>query len=376
MHFALTEEQVELTHTVRALVARRAGTLDLRAAIETEHGYDAELWQTLCEQIGVAALAIPEEYGGAGFSSFETHLVLEELGAPLTPSPLLGSGVLATQAVLRSRNTEAAERILPGLASGDSVAALAWADADGRLRPDTATVVATGSGDALTLDGAAGLVLDGAAADLLLVIARTDAGIGLFEVDPAATGVTREPTPALDSTLRFATVRFDGAAATAISTDYADALPALYAIGATAVTALQTGGARRALELTVAYLKEREQFGRPLASFQALKHRCADLVVETETSVSMSWSAAWAIAQADLSDWSGEAADEAVRQASSAKAWCSEAFSRVTGEMIQLHGGIAITWEHDAHLYFKRAHACAQLFGRAAEHRRTVQVRL
>ncbi|WP_300683494.1 acyl-CoA dehydrogenase family protein [Nocardioides sp.] len=376
MHFALTEEQIELASTVRALVARRAGTVDVRAAIVTEAGYDTELWSTLCEQIGVAALAIPEEYGGAGFSSFETHVVLEELGATLTPTPLLGSGVIATQALLRSGNAAACERILPDLASGESTAALAWASADGELRPDGAAVTATGSADAWTLSGAAGLVLEGAAADVLLVIADTGAGIGLFEVAPDAAGVTREVTPALDPTLRFATIRFENAAATPISTDYAGALAALYAIGATAVTALQTGGARRALELTVAYLKEREQFGRPLASFQALKHRAADLVVDTETSVSMSWSAAWAIAQADLSDWAPTEAAEAVRQAGLAKAWCSDAFSHVTSEMIQLHGGIAITWEHDAHLYFKRAHACAQLFGRAAEHRRSIKVQL
>ncbi|MCD4524126.1 acyl-CoA dehydrogenase family protein [Nocardioides sp. cx-173] len=359
MRFALTQEQEELAAAVRGLVERRAGTLDLRAAAASERGYDQELWSTLASQIGVAALAVPEEYGGAGFGLFETHVVLEQLGAALTPSPLLGSGVLAAQAVLVAAGPDDCARLVPGLAEGTTIGALAWADPAGRWRTDGSDVTATEDGG-WTLTGTATLVLDGARADLLLAVADTGSGMGLFEVDPAAVGVTRTPTPALDLTLQLAEVRFEEAPATALSTDAGAALERLHAIAAVAVTALQVGGAQAALDRTVAHLQEREQFGRPLGSFQALKHRVADLLVAVETARSISWAGAWATSR-DTPDL--------LLKASLAKAWCSEAFSTVAAEAVQLHGGIAITWEHDAQLYLKRAHATAQLFGAAHEHR-------
>lgn len=357
MHFALTEEQQELVSIVRGLVERRAGNMDLRAACATDLGYDTELWQALCEQIGVAALAIPEEFGGAGFSSLETHLVLEELGASLTPSPLLGSGVLATQALLLSGG---GADILAELAGG-SVAALCWADANGHWRTDGNDLTATPEGDGWRLRGTSTLVLDAPHANVLLAIAATPSGVGLFHLPADADGVTIQVTPGLDQTLSLADVSFDALASAVVESGFDTHLPRLRAIAATAVSALQTGGAQRALDLTVAYLKERVQFGRPLGSFQALKHRCADLMVLTETARSMSWAAGWSAAY-DPSTLEHRAA--------LAKSWCGDAFNTVAGEMIQLHGGIAITWEHDAHLYFKRAHALGQLFGRGAEYRR------
>ncbi|MGW1003051.1 acyl-CoA dehydrogenase family protein [Streptomyces sp. NPDC002520] len=362
MYFGLTDEQRELVRTVRSLVTRRAGALDLRAVVAGDLGYDAELWRALCEEIGAASLAVPEAYGGAGFSSLETHLVLEELGSGLTPSPLLGSGVLATQALLLSGSSEACERLLPALAEGGSVAALCWADDGGRWPLDGSGVTAR-PGEPWQLDGRATLVLDGVGADLLIVVADTGTGPGLFEVRPGEPGTVVAATPGVDPTLRFAAVDFHGAPARVLAADASKVLPRLRALGAIATTALQTGAAQRALDLTVEYLKERVQFGRPLGSFQALKHRCADMLVAVETARSMSWAAAWSV---------DHAPDDIERQAALAKAWCSDAFHHVAAEMVQLHGGIAITWEHDAHLYFKRAHATAQLFGRAAEHRRAL----
>jgi alkylation response protein AidB-like acyl-CoA dehydrogenase len=358
MQFALTEEQQELVRTVRALVTRRAGSLDLRAAIATDAGYDEVLWSALCEQIGAAALAVPEDYGGAGFSYLESHLVLETLGATLTPTPLFGSGVLATQALLLSDANEACARLLPSLAQGQTTAALCWADVAGRWRTDAAPVIASSRE---RLDGTTTLVLDAVGADTLLVIAQRGQRVVLFEVSRDAPGVSVTPTPGVDATLRFATVSFDDVPATYLG-DLTDALARLYAVASIAVTALQVGAAQRALDRTVAYLKERKQFERPIGSFQSLKHRCADLLVLVETARSVSWAAAWSV-DADP--------DAIERLASLAKSWCSDAFDQVASEMIQLHGGIAITWEHDAQLYFKRAHATSQLFGRAAEHRRT-----
>ncbi|MCW2851603.1 MAG: acyl-CoA dehydrogenase [Nocardioides sp.] len=359
MRFAMSQEQEELGAAVRGLVERRAASVDVRAAAASQRGYDEELWATLSTQIGAAALAIPEEYGGAGFGLFETHVVLEQLGASLTPSPLLGSAVLAAQAILAAAGPDDCRRLLPGIAEGTTIAALAWADTRGRWRTDASDVRAT-EADGWTLTGTATLVLDGATADVLVVAADTGAGLGLFEVDPGAEGVTRTATPAVDITLQLAGVRLESAPATALSTDAAEALERVRAVATVAVTALQVGGAQAAMDRTVAYLKEREQFGRPLGSFQALKHRAADMLVAVETARSMSWAGAWA---------ASEDSPDLRLQASLAKAWCTDAFNAVAAEAVQLHGGIAITWEHDAQLYFKRAHATAQLFGAAHEHR-------
>jgi len=361
MLFALSPEQNELATTVRELLARRSGSEAVRAAAATGPGYDRGLWRILCEQIGAAGLAIPEEYGGHGFSLLETHVVLEQLGAALTPSPLLGSGVLAAQAVLRSGNPAACERLLPAIADGTAVAALAWADAAGRWRTDGCDVRAAGQ-EQRTLSGASTLVLNGADADVLLVVAETGGGrLGLFEVDPAHPGVRRIETPAMDTTLRLDRIEFYAVPAVLLAPDIADALAALHDVAAVAVTALQVGAAQRGLDMTVAYSKERVQFGRPIGSFQAVKHRLADLLVEVETARSVSWAAAWAAARNE---------PDLPRQASLAKAWCSEALNKVAAETVQLHGGIAITWEHDAQLLFKRAHAASQLFGQPHQHRR------
>lgn len=315
MEFALSEEQQQLAAAVSGLVAKKQG--DLPA------GFDAALWEQLCTQIGVAALAIPEEYDGAGFTSFETHVVLESLGASLTDTPLLSTAI-ATRALLLADNREANARLLPRLAEG-AVAAVQLGD---------------------------GPVLDADRADIVLAVRAGD----LVELTGADVG----PADTVDQTLHLASV--DGGEASLIAGDFpADRLRATAAI---ATTALQVGGAQRCLDDTVAYLKTRQQFGRPIGSFQALKHRAADLLVQVETARSISWAAG--AADASL------AADPADvrRMAGAAKSWCSEAFSLVAGEAIQLHGGIAITWEHDTQLYFKRAHALGQLFGRPHEFRR------
>jgi alkylation response protein AidB-like acyl-CoA dehydrogenase len=360
MPFVLSEEQNELSATVRNLLARRSDSGAVRGAVESAPGYDEGLWRTLCEQVGAAGLAIPEEYGGAGFTLFETHVVLEQLGAALTPSPLLGSGVLAAQAVLQSGNEAACERLLPGIAEGTLVAAVAWAGEDGRWHIDRCDVHATG-GDGWTLSGSATLVLDGATADVLLVVAMVGPSqIGLFEVDPADDRVRRTPTPAMDTTLRLARVEFDGVPGTPLALHAAGLLGTVHDIAAVAVTALQVGAAQRGLDMTVAYSKERVQFGRPIGSFQALKHRMADMLVEVETARSVSWAAAWSAARLE---------PELRERAALAKAWCSESLNKVAAETVQLHGGIAITWEHDAQMVFKRAHATSQLFGQPHEHR-------
>jgi len=342
----LTSEQRELAASVRALLAKRSDSAAVRRAVAADPGYDTALWTTLCDQIGVAALSIPEQYGGIGAGALETHVVLDELGRTLTPSPLLGSGVFAAQLLLALGDEDASQRLLPRIAAGE-VATVAWSDADGGWSAPSITA----SGDALS--GTAHYVLDGDVADILLVVAAAADGLAVYEVDPAA--AQRVHTPSLDLTRRLATVTLGATPGNRIGGDAASACDRALRAAVIGQTAEQAGAAARILELTVEYSKTRVQFGRPIGSFQALKHRMADLHVLVEAARSASYAAA-----AGLID------------ASVAKAYCSDAFFTVAGECIQLHGGIAITWEHDAHLYFKRAHSAAQLFGTTDHHVRSL----
>jgi alkylation response protein AidB-like acyl-CoA dehydrogenase len=354
MDFDLTAEQQELASMVRSLLAKRSDGPAVRKAIELDGGFDVELWSVLCAQVGAAALAIPDEHGGGGFSLFETHVVLEQLGAALTPSPLLGSGVLAAQALLLSGDKSQCSELLPEIAAGTTIASLVW---DWSLVSQPVTV------DGSLLTGTCERVLDGDIADVLLVVTAD----GLFRVDPGRSGVRRTHVRSMDQTLRFATVDLDGVEAASIGGGV-EWLPTLRDIACTAVSALQVGAMQRCLDLTVAYSRQREQFGRPIGSFQALKHRMADMFVDLETSRSVSWAAAWSAAQS-VDGLAARADEHLAERAALAKAWCSDALSRISGEAVQMHGGIAITWEHDIQLYFKRAHALSQLFGQPREHR-------
>jgi len=350
----LTGEQRDLRDAVRGLLARHRG----QAADPADGpGYDRALWQRLCGEIGVAGLAIPQRYGGAGAGPVETHLVMEELGRTLTPSPMLGSAVLAAQALLAAGDTAACQRLLPAIADGTAIAALAWTGEVGHWDPGQAAFDAT-SGHMLT--GEAHYVLDGDVAGVLLAAARTPDGAGLFEVDPRHPGVTRCAATTMDTARRLAVVRLDQVPGQPIG-DQAGCLALARArdLACIALTAEQVGAAQRALDLTVGYTKVRVQFGRPIGSFQALQHRMADLHVLVESARSLSYAAASAAAE--------DVADLGLR-AAAAKAYCSEALTRVAGQMIQLHGAIGITWEHEAHRYFKRAHGAGQLFGRPSEH--------
>ncbi|WP_110205401.1 acyl-CoA dehydrogenase family protein [Nocardioides daejeonensis] len=351
MHFGLTEEQQELAATVRTLLERRADSTSTRAATESATGFDADLWQTLCEQIGVAAFAIPEEYDGAGFSLFETGIVAESLGYALAAVPLISS-VVAAEALLGTGDAALCAELLPSIAGGE-VAALAWPGVTG---PAAAVPTVVAADDRLT--GTASRVLHGDRASVLLVVAEAADGAALYVVDP--TQATAVATPAMDTTLRFADLTFDGTPARRIGGDAKAALHRAHLAGTALVACLQVGGAQRALDMTVAYTGERVQFGRVIGSFQALKHRMADMLVEVETSRSIAWAATYAVAT--------EADDTEILVASAAS-HCGDAFMKVAGEAVQLHGGIGITWEHDISWVFKRAQALHQLFGLPHQHR-------
>ena len=343
---SLTEEQQDLRDAVRGLLA--AG------------GDERSLWRRLCGEVGVAGLAIPGRYGGAGAGPAETGVVMEELGRDLTSSPLLGSAVLAAQALLASGDDAACRRLLPAIAGGSATAALAWTTRAGHWDcGEVACEAREARGGHWQLSGEAHHVLDGDAADVLLVAARAPGGVGLFEVDPGQRGVDRAAVTAMDPTRRLAVVRLAGARGGRVGEDAVGALSRARDLACLALAAEQVGAARRALDLTVDYAMTRVQFGRVIGGFQALQHRLADLHVLVESARSLSYAAAQAAA--------GRAPDTGLR-AAAAKVYCSEALQRVAAEMIQLHGAIGITWEHAAHRYLKRAHGAAQLFGRPAEH--------
>jgi alkylation response protein AidB-like acyl-CoA dehydrogenase len=366
----LTDEQRALRDAVRALLARQQRRPAARDRGNGAHGhdrpdydqadYDQALWQRLCGEIGVPGLAVPECYGGAGAGPVETHIAVEELGRDLTPSPMIGSAVLAAQALLASGDDAACRRLLPPIADGTAIAALAWTGPDGHWDPGEVACHAAataGTPGHWVLNGAAHHVLDGAAADVLLIAARIPDGVGLFEVDPRHSGVTRSAVTTMDGTRELAVVELENVPGRRIG-DRA-ALAHVRDLACIALSAEQVGAAQRALELTVAYTKIRVQFGRPIGSFQALQHRMADLHVLVESARSLSYAAATAAA---------EGAPDLGLRAAAAKVYCSEAALRVAGEMIQLHGAIGITWEHEAHRYLKRAHGAAQLLGRPDEY--------
>lgn len=361
MSFEPDEDQQELVSLVRAVLSQRADAAATRRALQSDERFDTALWQLLCEEVGIAGMAIPEEYGGAGFTLLEAQLVLEELGYAMTPSPYLGSVAIAAQAILATGDLDAAERLLPGIAEGSTSAALAWADPSGRFAPADVAVQAS-QVNGWTLTGTSGFVLDGAHADVLLVIAQTSEGARLFEVlDSSA--VERADMPTMDLTLRLANLIFQDTPARPLATTGPEALEEVRAIALTAVSAVQAGSAARGLDMTLDYAKQRVQFGRQIGSFQAIKHRLADMHVQVETAKTASRAASAALS-------SGTA--DRFELAAIAKATCSDALSHVAAETIQLHGGIAITWEHDAHLVFKRAHALGQLFGTPQEQRERV----
>jgi len=340
----ISEEQRELGAVVRAVLA---GSGEDRAGAA----------RLLAEQVGAYGLTVPEQYGGAGFGLPEACVVLEELGRTLTPVAYLGTAVLAPAALLAAGDQEAAARLLPGLAEGTRTAALGWAERGSWEAGAMSTAAERGTAGRAgwRLSGVKEHVLDGAEADLLLVLARTPRGLSLFESAPTAPGVAVEPLTAVDPSRPQARLRLDRAEAALIGAEGAgeEVLARLRDTACAALAAEQVGGAAYCLEATVEYALTRVQFGRAIGSFQAVKHRLADLFVQVEAARSAAMGAA----------------REPARLGAVARSVCSEAFTAAAGEMIQLHGGIGITWEHPAHRYFKRAYGSAELFGAPALHR-------
>jgi alkylation response protein AidB-like acyl-CoA dehydrogenase len=366
--FALTDEQQELRRTVRAFLELKSSEADVRRVMENADGYDAAVWRQMAEQLGLQGLAIPEEFGGSGFGFADLGVVLEEMGGALLPGPFFGSVVLAGSVLLLSDDDDAKRRYLPGIATGETIATLAITEESGRWNSEGIQACASLKGDTWVVNGTKTFVLDGHIADVVLVVARTEAGISLFAVDQPQL-VARRRLSTLDATRQQAHIGLCDAPATLIGADGA-AWPALSRaldFAAAGLAAEQVGGAQRCLDLAVDYAKTRRQFGKPIGSFQAIRHKCADLMLEIECARG---AAQYAVHAAAIR------ADELPAAASLAKAYCSDAYAHAAAANIQIHGGIGFTWEHPAHMYFKRAQSSAQLLGDAAYHRRLLADRV
>ncbi|MFE2417158.1 acyl-CoA dehydrogenase family protein [Streptomyces hokutonensis] len=369
MDFAFSDEQEELRRTVRAFLADTSPETETRRLMETPEGFDRALWRRMGTELGLQGLAVPEEYGGAGCGAVEVGVVMEELGRALACTPFLSSAVLATTTLLRCDDEDARKRLLPGLASGELVGTLALTEDSARWDAAGVALNARESDGSWMLTGHKMFVLDGASADFVLTVARTDDGIDVFWVDGDAAGLTRASLPTMDPTRRQARLDYDNVPATRLRTygDGWDLVSQVLDRAAVALAAEQVGVASRALDMAVEYAKVRHQFGRPIGSFQAVKHILADVLLEVESARAAAHYALLAAANED---------PDLPAVASLAKAFCSDACLQATAENIQVHGGIGFTWEHPAHLYLKRAKTSQLLFGDPAYHRELLARRI
>lgn len=354
----LSAEELEaFLDSLKRLLADRCTEADVRRVMDEGEGHDPDLWRRLSE-MGVPGLLVDPAHGGLGAGPAVLERAMEELGASLCPSPILSS-VLAAGLVAGLEDETVSARLLPGIADGSTVPAVALTGPGAKWTVETVSVEASQRGNGWRLDGSAAFVLHATSADLLLVVARAPDGIALFEVAPEAAGLAISPLPAFDRTLPLADIGFDGVEATLLSPagDWWAKVEEALDLGRVALAGEQAGGARRVFEFTVDYARSRHQFGRAIGSFQAIKHMAADLLLEKESAISAARHAAQALA---------DGAEDAPQSISLAAFACADAFVKMAADSIQMHGGIAFTWVHPAHLYLRRARADAQLLGAPA----------
>lgn len=376
MSFAFSEEQQQLQRGARRFFAEVSASPAVRAAMQTDAGYDPALWKRLSAQMGYTAILVPAEHGGLGLGQVELAAVMEEMGRQLVCAPFLSSACLAANALSIAGSEAQKQALLPALAAGDQTFALAYLEAGGQPALEHIQTVYRRDEHGYALRGEKSYVVDGHTADVLIVAARAEGsqgsrGVSLFVVPASAAGLTRMRLHTMDQTRRLAAVRLDGVrvpepallGAPGAGRAY---LAAILDLGAIALGAEQLGGAQACLDMAVGYAKVREQFGRPIGSFQAIKHKCADMMVLVESARSAVYYAAWAAdaarAAGSAAGAPGEAAELAML-APAVKAYCSDAYVSCAAENIQIHGGVGFTWEHDAHLYFKRARSSQLLLG-------------
>ena len=369
MIFAFSAEQDELRKSVRKFLEDKSPETEVRRLMESVDGYDPAVWTQLCEQLGLAGLAIPEKYGGSGFGYVELIVVFEEMGRALLCAPYFSSVALAANLLMAVDDESAKVDYLPSLASGEKIGTVALAETAGRWDEAGVTTTAAQSASGWLLNGEKSFVTDGHVADVVFVAARTNAGVSIFAVDKGATGFVASALSTLDQTRKQAKLTFAQTPARLIGQEGTGwpALSKMLDLAAVALAAEQVGGAQQILDVTVQYAKDREQFGQPIGSFQVIKHKCADMLLEVESARSAAHYAGWVAA---------DDGDDLPIAASLAKSYCSEAYFHAAAESIQIHGGIGFTWEHPVHLYFKRAKSSELLFGDVSYHRELLAQRV
>ena len=350
--FALTEEQQMLRETTRSFLGDRVPPKMVREIMESPDGFDRDLWKAGAD-LGWHSLAIPEEYGGVGYGFAETSIIVEEMGRALFPGPFLSTVVMAANAILLAGTEDQKQALLPGIAAGDRVATMALFEGPHGATVDDISMEAESTDNGWVLSGRKRYVPFGNVADTLIAGARTPEGVGLFLVSRDARGLAVNVVPTLDQTRRQTEMVFDHVPAEPLSLDAGDVIDHVLRLANIALAVEQIGGAQWCLETAVEHAKSRFQFGRAIGSFQAVKHMCADMLVAIEHGKSAAY---WAARTTDD--------DTEIRIAAPmAKSVCSDAYLRAAGDTIQILGGTGFTWEHDVHLYLKRAKATSLMFG-------------
>lgn len=385
MELALTDEQRMIQASAERFLNQVASSAAVRTAMTSDQGYDTATWARMARELYWPALAIPEAYGGLGLGFVEVSLLQEQLGRCLLPTPFFATCCLATPALLLSRNEALKERWLPLIAAGEIRASLAYTSAP-RWDDSAVQVYAQSHAGGYRLNGEYHYVIDGSDCQLLIIAARTpgsvgEAGIRLFALPADTPGIVCQWQPTLDQTRRLATITLNDVVVhdDQLLSEPGQGWPMLrdvLQIACVGLAAEQTGGAQQSLDITLAYISGREQFGRTIASFQAIKHRCADLMLAIECARSASYYAACIAAECLNIDGDPGIREQLGEAAATAKIFASEGFFQCAAESIQLHGGVGFTWEYDPHLYFKRARASEQLFGHPTLHRERLAARI
>lgn len=358
MDVGFTDDQKLFREVVQRFLAAKSPTTEVRRLMASAEGYDPDVWRQACGEVGLAGIHLPQEYGGAGFGGVELGIVAEEMGRHLYCGPFFASAVMAGYAILGAGNEEQKEALLPGIADGSRIAALVLDDLNDVNRVGC-TISAAGAGATVALTGHAPMVVDAHIAGLLVVAARSAGSVSLYSLAADAEGVEVTPLQVMDPTRKLSRVSFTNASAERLGKAGAFDLGTLWDQLNTVLANEMIGGASQLFATTLDYMQLRVQFGRTIGSFQSLKHRCADLLMELELARAAAYDAARALA-------SGVGEPYA---ANMAKALASDAYMQVAKAAIQLRGGIGFTWEEDTHLWFKRAKSSEVLFGTSAWHR-------
>ena len=367
MSFSFTDEHVEFRSVLRRFLTEKSPTAEVRRLMETDDGYDPEVWRALSQELGLTALHIPEDYGGQGFGAVELAIALEEMGRALLCAPYFSSIVLAATAIIYGANEDQKRALLPPIAAGEIRAALAFTEENGRWEPGAMETEATAVGDTFELNGVKSFVLDGHTAQQILVMARDPGtsgndGLSLFLTSSDTAGLQRRLLKSMDGTRKLARLEFKGVKATLLGEQGAAATTFSKTLNL-AVACLaneMVGGAEALREQALDYAQMRMQFGRAISSFQTMKHKQADMLIDVELAKSAAY---YAAAAAD------EETDELPAVASLAKAGASEVYLQTAIHTIQIHGGIGFTWDNDTHLWFKRAKSSQVFLGDANFHR-------